>query len=105
MTKCKITVLRTECYKDLAEKQGILEFTPCPILKEGEEFITKGIFGNDIPDEFCYMAFFCFFLFCFFMPVNVLIGGGKVLGHDEVHIACCTDGLRPVVFKLERVEE
>ena len=93
MTKCKITVLRTECYKDLAEKQGILEFTPCPILKEGEEFITKGIFGNDIPDEFCYM------------PVNVLIGGGKVLGHDEVHIACCTDGLRPVVFKLERVEE
>lgn len=100
MTKCKITVLRTECYKDLAEKQGILEFTPCPILKEGEEFITKGIFGNDIPDEFCYMAWQALV-----MPVNVLIGGGKVLGHDEVHIACCTDGLRPVVFKLERVEE
>lgn len=39
------------------------------------------------------------------MPVNVLIGGGKVLGHDDVHIACCTDGLRPVVFKIERVEE
>jgi uncharacterized repeat protein (TIGR04076 family) len=39
------------------------------------------------------------------MPVNVLIGGGKVLGFDDVHIACCTDGLRPVVFRLERLEE
>ena len=39
------------------------------------------------------------------MPVNVLIGGGKVLGFDDVHIACCTDGLRPVIFELSLVNE
>lgn len=39
------------------------------------------------------------------MPVNVLIGGGKVLGFDDVHISCCTDGLRPVVFQVERYEK
>ena len=80
--------------------QGIKDLTPCPILKEGQEFITTGIFGNDIPEGFCHMAWQALF-----MPVNVLIGGGKVLGHDDVHIACCTDGLRPVIFKIERIEE
>lgn len=100
MIKCKITVLKRECYTDIAKEQGVLDLTPCPVLKEGHEFITKGIFGNDIPDGFCYMAWQALV-----MPVNVLIGGGKVLGHDDVHIACCTDGLRPVVFKLEKMEE
>jgi len=100
MVKCKITVLHKEVYPELAKMQGIEDLTPCPILKEGQEFVTTGIFGNDIPEEFCHMAWQALF-----MPVNVLIGGGKVLGHDDVHIACCTDGLRPVVFKIERIEE
>ena len=100
MTKCKITVLHREVYPELAKMQGIEDLGPCPVLKEGQEFITTGIFGNDIPEGFCSMAWQALF-----MPVNVLIGGGKVLGHDDVHIACCTDGLRPVVFKIERIEE
>lgn len=38
------------------------------------------------------------------MPVNVIIGGGKVLGFDEKHVTCCADGFRPVVFLLEPYE-
>lgn len=100
MKKCKITVLKRECYNDIANAYHVENLTPCPILQEGQEFITTGIFGNDIPEGFCHMAWQSLF-----MPVNVLIGGGKVLGHDDVHIACCSDGLRPVVFKIERLEE
>ena len=34
-----------------------------------------------------------------------LAGGGKVFGHDEIHIAYCNDGMRPVVFRLEAIED
>lgn len=99
-SKCKITVLKTTCFKDLADVYvKDPQYGPCPVHKEGEVFVTGGIFGNEMPEGFCAMAYQALV-----MPVNVLIGGGKVLGFDETHIACCTDGLRPVVFKLERVD-
>ena len=66
----------------------------------GQTFLTGGIFGNEMPEGFCAQAWQSLV-----MPVNVLIGGGKVLGFDEKHIACCADGLRPVVFLLERVDD
>lgn len=31
--------------------------------------------------------------------------GGKVFGYDLVHIACCNDGVRPVIFRLEAYED
>ena len=49
---------------------------PCSFMKEGDIFITGGV-----------------------------AGGGKVYGVDDVHIACCNDGVRPVIFKLEMIEE
>lgn len=101
MTKCKITVLKTTLFEDLAEQYAHEpEVGTCPVFKEGQTFITGGIFGNDIPKGFCHMAWQALV-----MPVNVLIGGGKVLGIDDTHIACCTDGIRPVIFKLERYNE
>ncbi|MDU1054408.1 TIGR04076 family protein [Clostridium baratii] len=101
MKKVKIKVLKRNCYKELANKYGHDDnYSPCPVLKEDEEYVTTGIFGNDIPAGFCHMAWQALV-----MPVNVLIGGGKVLGFDDVHIACCTDGLRPVIFELKVVEE
>lgn len=72
----------------------------CPILKEGDVFISEEPFGNAMPKGFCHMAWQALF-----MPVSVLAGGGKVLGMDEKHIVCCTDGLRPVIFELSRVED
>ena len=97
--RCRITVLKVMNNEELAKEYGH-EPIPCPVFKEGEVYETKGIFGNDIPDGFCHMAWQSLV-----MPVNVLIGNGKVLGMDDVHIACCPDGLRPVVFKLERIDE
>jgi TIGR04076 family protein len=94
--RCRITVLKITNNKELAMEYGH-KGEPCPVFQEGQVFHTKGIFGNDIPGGFCHMAWQALF-----MPVNVLAGGGRVLGQDDVHIACCTDGLRPVVFKIER---
>lgn len=101
MVKCKITVLKTTLQEDLV-KEYITEegYGPCPVFKEGQTFVTTGIFGNDRPEGFCSEAWQAMI-----MPVNVLIGGGKVLGINEVHIASCADGLRPVIFRIERIEE
>ena len=101
MAKCKITVLKTTLMEDLVpEYVHDPDYGPCPVLKEGQVFVTTGIFGNEKPEGFCGQAWQGLV-----MPVNVLIGGGKVLGFDEVHITCCNDGLRPVIFKVERCEE
>ena len=101
MAKYKITVLKTTVFQDLAD-QFVTDpdYGPCPVHQVGQTFLTGGIFGNEMPEGFCAQAWQSLV-----MPVNVLIGGGKVLGFDEKHIACCADGLRPVVFLLERVDD
>ena len=95
---CKITVLKILEFSKLAEEYGHRP-EPCPVFSEGQVFYTKGIFGNEMPEHFCHMAWQSLV-----MPVNVLAGGGKVLGMDEVHIVSCPDGLRPVIFRVEKGE-
>ncbi len=54
MRKVKIKVLKATCNKELAKQYGHDDnYTSCPVLKEGQEFYTTGIFGNDIPAGFC----------------------------------------------------
>lgn len=101
MARVKIKVLKTTCYKELAEEYGhSKDFGACPVLKEGDVFYSEEPFGNAMPQGFCHMAWQSLF-----MPVSVLAGGGKVLGFDEKHVVCCSDGLRPVIFELSREEE
>lgn len=37
------------------------------------------------------------------LQATTLAGGGLVFGHDKVHIACCNDGVRPVIFKFAKL--
>lgn len=98
MKKCKITILKTELYEDLCA-----EYMPncevCPVMKKGDVFITGGPFGNSMPEGFCDWAWTAIENIAW-----TLAGGGKVLGQDY-NIACCNDGIRPVVMKLEAVDE
>lgn len=101
MRKCKITVLKTSLFRDLADKMGKKpDYSPCPVFKEGDIFVTGGPFGNSMPEEFCHMAWQSLEL-----PVNVLAGGGKFLGFEEKTVVSCMDGLRPAVFLVEAIEE
>lgn len=75
------------------------DFGSCPFMKEGDIFITGGVFGNECPEGFCPMAWQAICI-----QASTLADGGKVYGVDDVHIACCNDGVRPVVFKLEMIE-
>ena len=99
MKKCKITVLRTALFEDLRDEYMPPDFGLCPAMKEGDIFKTGGMFGNSKPDGFCEYAW---------QAVQIiactLAGGGKVFGEDY-NIACCNDGIRPVVLKLEAIDE
>jgi uncharacterized repeat protein (TIGR04076 family) len=105
MAKCKITMLKRTLHEDLVaaykSKESIEQTGAglCPLFEEGQEFIVDSPWTA--PESFCLWAWADFrqFVLSFF------------LGNDEppsnpsdVLIACCTDGFRPVIFKLERAE-
>jgi len=104
MTLCKITVLKTCLNSELAKEFCQNEVSTCPLFKEGQEFIS----GLEKPEGFCDWAWNDMLRF-----VTVLLSGGNFkedlfqgwMKDENTMITCCTDGIRPVIFKLERVED
>ncbi len=102
MNCCKITVLKTAVFDDLSGCCASV-LTPCPCLREGQQFVA----GFEKPEGFCDWAWNDLLRF-----VTALLTGGSFsrgtfegwMKEEGTMIACCTDGLRPVVSKLERVE-
>ena len=104
MSRCKITVLKKTLHPDLASEYCQDEVTLCKNFREGQEFITS--FAK--PKGFCDWAWNDIHQY-----VVALLAGGNFAGDlfngwmkdDKTMIACCTDGIRPVVFKMERLED
>ncbi len=106
MVAIKITVLKRELFKEIVDTYSNLDIKKCGMFKDGQEFIA-GI--NSMPDGFCNWAWNDIS-----KMVLALFTGGKFdqeafsgwngwMKQDNTAIACCTDGFRPVVFKLERI--
>ena len=102
ISKVKITVLKRTVMKDLVDayKAGAEETAEheCEVFKEGQEFIVENL---GMPEGFCSWAWADIQ-----RDVTVLALGGDFpwIKQKGVGISCCTDGLRPVIFKLERIE-
>lgn len=103
MHKVRITVLKTTFHPELADKyltEG-RAVGPCPLLKEGDQFIYQG--EAVMPEGFCPWAWIDVYR-------NV---SGAALGSDTTPwvnqagrtVECCTDGIRPVIFEIQRLEE
>lgn len=109
-----VTVLRRNCFEDLQEVYLADPASgPCPCFKEGQvyhfertpecdSFYHLGretlVGGGDFP---CGEAWDCVSRY-----VYAGLQGGALMSkwtNDErMMIACCNDGTRPVVFKIER---
>ena len=101
MRKCKITVIRKCFFEDMAsEYANIEDYGLCPAFNEGEVYLTGGLFGADMPEGFCSVAWECVE-----KQATVLAYGGKAMGFDDVHLMCCSDGIRPVLLRLEAFED
>lgn len=103
--KCKITVLRREYFQDLADKHlADPQVGPCQVFQDGQEFIV----GNEdffkmLHGRFCSEAWDCLSRY-----VYAALQGGSIMrgwtNDEKVMITCCNDGVRPVIFKLERID-
>ena len=104
--KCKITVLKRECYQDLQSKYlADPKSGPCPFFHEGQEIIVDSDnFFRMLHGTFCAEAWDCISRY-----VYAALQGGSIMrgwtNDEKVMITCCNDGTRPVVFKLERIDE
>jgi uncharacterized repeat protein (TIGR04076 family) len=97
--RLKITVLKRfdtkEVFKDPPVKAKYSG--PCSMFKEGQVFYVD---RSSMPSGFCPFAWDAIF----WAVVTLESDGNFSEWYDEpgVAVVCCTDGLRPVVFKLER---
>ncbi|MCJ7635683.1 TIGR04076 family protein [Candidatus Bathyarchaeota archaeon] len=104
MTKVKVTVIRKMRIEDVYGKtlpKVSKDFkSPCQLqFKEGDAFIFEK--GKPVPEGFCSWAYADMQRDI----VHLLFDGNFPWMEEKgVTYATCTDGLRPVVFRLERIE-
>ncbi len=104
--KCLITVLKKECYKDLqAQYLADPDSGACQFFEEGQEFLVDSDnFFRMLNGKFCSEAWDCISRYVY----SALQGGSIMQGwtnDEKTMITCCNDGTRPVIFKLERIDE
>jgi len=105
MIKCKITVLKRSYNKELAEQYVEAELLkkhgPCEIFSEGQEFVTEVFAG--IPKGFCPWAWDDLYK----ALVGFAADGNYGMWYQNKNnlIACCSDGIRPVVFRIEKIND
>lgn len=103
MEKIKITVLRRMFNQDFAEEYCQGEETPCPVFSEGQEFIYEHYGEGNKPENFCEHAWNDIYKIVFTLASKGTFRGW--MKEDGVAVTCCTDGIRPVIFKVERIDE
>jgi len=107
LPKVRITVVKRTAHMDLLEKhlkrdefpQG---YGPCELLTEGQTFVIEGALPKK-PDDFP-----CGDAWCDIQRnlASVMYGGDLpwVKQRGTAFASCC-DGMRPVSFKIERIDE
>ena len=94
----KISVIKNVQLEDIIKEYGEGVEVVCPKAQVGQEWIVKD--SPDKPEGFCSWAWADLH-----KDIIALLTGGNYpfMKKPGTAIACCTDGMRPVIFKLERV--
>ena len=100
MPTFKITVLKRMANPDLfADYEGVDLPIPCPRFTEGQVFTVER--GRE-PEGFCSAAWHDIYK----SYLGLELGGdfeGWMKDKDTI-VACCADGIRPVVFEIKRMD-
>jgi uncharacterized repeat protein (TIGR04076 family) len=102
--KIKITVLRKFSSKDVLGydfkfPNGYV-VKDCDTVQEGQEFIVEN--ELTMPEGFCRWAWVDIYRDIAILTMKGNFAEGEFAG---LKYSACSDGLKPVVFKLERIEE
>jgi len=90
MSKGRICVLKRMVNQDLIDRYAHETVAPCDVFEDGQEFVVDR--WDVLPEGFCEWAW---------EDIQNKVELAEQLG---VVVACCTDGFRPVVFAIERLE-
>ena len=107
--KCKMTVIDKKVFGDLQEKYlADPKSGACPFYEVGAEYIferygDEDTFWTQGKGAHCSEAWDCFSRY-----VYTALQGGSIMRNwtndEHMMIACCNDGTRPVIFKIERLD-
>lgn len=104
MTKCRITVMKKMINRDLINENCSLDLSDmclgCHLFAVGEEFIVEN--HTEIPKGFCSWAWGDIQ-----KDVTTIMFDGSFpwIKQTGLAIACCSNGLMPVVFKIEKISQ
>lgn len=101
MTQVKITVLKRTLNQEIADEYRSDAKELCELFTEGQEFIAEETCPYGPPKDFCPFAWND--IYKFFMSLKQDGGFPADMKDEHQVIACCTDGVRPVIFKLQRI--
>lgn len=111
MAKAKITVIKKLNMKDIYGDKLPTDIdstltTECSRFEIGQEFIIDTADGEhswkSFPKGFCVWAYADLQRDI----LHILFGGSYPWFKQKgTVISCCTDGMRPVIFKIERIED
>ncbi len=87
--RCRLTVVRKDFNRDFYEACPYGAAAPCSRFEVGQTFVTDNRW--DPPAGFCAWAWGDL------RPVIAAVHSGNTVPM----VACCTDGLRPVFFRIE----
>ncbi|SDY27672.1 TIGR04076 family protein [Eubacterium barkeri] len=97
--KVRITVLKKLLLSDVVNQfAGKDAIGICGKFEEGDEYITD---GRTVPEGFCTWAWADIFKDIIFVRNNMECIGTL---DKQSQIASCTDGFRPVVFRIEPID-
>ena len=107
--KCKLTVIDKKVFPDLQEKYlADPNSGACTFYEVGAEYFferygDEDTFWTQGKGSHCSEAWDCFSRY-----VYVALQGGSIMRNwtndEHMMIACCNDGTRPVIFKIERLD-
>ncbi|MHA1904920.1 MAG: TIGR04076 family protein [Candidatus Thorarchaeota archaeon] len=102
MWKVKVTVIKVFSPEDVFGNEITLpsgkRIDKCSFYEEGDEFIIDSVM--QMPEGFCGWAWRDLY-----KDISVLFFGGNFAMGPGLQYTSCSDGKKPVCFKLERLEE
>lgn len=92
----RITVLKKHFHEEFVQKYAANPdiWTECKHFEVGQEFEVTGDTPWAMPEGFCGWAW---------ADIQKLVYG-IARGGQPMFVTCCTDGYRPVIFRIERID-
>ena len=107
--KCRVTVIDKKCFPELQRKYlADPKSGECPFYSVGDTFLferygDEDTFWREGNGTQCAEAWDCISRYIY----TALQGGSSMrnwTNDEHMMIACCNDGTRPVIFKIERLD-